>query len=105
MENRPARKVIKYSVIYYFVRFLIVVSNLMPRTAWLAFCGFLGSVACRLARETRERALTHLTLAYHGEKTPREIQELGKRMFNMLGKNAGDVLRARGAVRILSDLD
>lgn len=105
MENRPVRKKIKYSTLYYFVRFLIFVSNAMPRTWWLSFCGFLGSVAYRFAVQTRKLSILHLGLAYGKEKSGDEIRSLSRRMFVMLGKNAGDILRARGAVRTLSDLN
>ena len=104
MGNRPFKKEIKYTGIYYFVRFLIGVSNLMPRRWWLAFCGFLGRMAYMFAGQSRKRALLHLSLAYGIEKTPAEILVLSKRMFIMLGKNAGEVLRAR-AIRTLADLD
>ncbi len=105
MENRPVKKKIKYSAIYYFVRFLIFVSNLMPRTWWLAFCGFLGRIAYRFASQTRKLSVLHLGLAYRKEKSAEEIKALTKRMFVMLGKNAGDILRARGAVHTTRDLD
>lgn len=104
MENRAASKRLKYSVIYYFVRFLIFVSNLMPRKVWLAFCGMLGRIAYAFATKTRELSIAHLGLAYSKEKSLREIVELSKEMFTMLGRNAGDILRAR-AVRTLADLD
>lgn len=104
MENRAASKRLKYSVIYYFVRFLIFVSNLMPRKVWLAFCGMLGRVAYAFATKTRELSIAHLGLAYSKEKSLREIVELSKEMFTMLGRNAGDILRAR-AVKTLADLD
>lgn len=104
MENRAVSKRLKYSVIYYFVRFLIFVSNLMPRKVWLAFCGMLGRIAYAFATKTRELSIAHLGLAYSKEKSLREIVELSKEMFTMLGRNAGDILRAR-AVRTLADLD
>ena len=105
MENRPLTKRIKYSAIYYFVRFLIFVSNLMPRTWWLALCGFLGRIAYGFAGQTRKLSVLHLGMAYGKEKSTQEIKALTQRMFVMLGKNAGDILRARGAVRSAEDLN
>jgi len=104
MENRPLTKRLKYSVIYYFVRLLIFVSNLLPRTAWVAFCGLLGKIAYVFATKSRELSIAHLGLAYSKEKSIQEIVVLSKDMFAMLGRNAGDILRAR-AVRTLADLD
>ena len=104
MENRPVGKRLKYSVIYYFVRFLIFASNILPRKVWLAFCGGLGRLAYYFTTVTRERSIAHLGLAYSNEKSLREIVQLSKEMFVMLGRNAGDILRAR-AVKTLADLD
>ncbi len=104
MENRPLLKRLKYSAIYYFVRFLIFISNRMPRTSWLAFSGFLGRVAYVFTVQSRKRAIDHLKLAYRNEKSDREIIQLSKQMYRMLGKNGGEILRAR-AVRTLADLD
>ena len=104
MENRPVKKRVKYSVIYYFVRFLIFASNLLPRKVWLAFCGMLGRLAYSFATKSRELSIAHLGLAYSKEKSLKEIVQLSKEMFAMLGRNAGDILRAR-AVKTLADLD
>jgi Kdo2-lipid IVA lauroyltransferase/acyltransferase len=104
MDNRPLSKRIKYSIIYYAVLFLIRLSNLLPRNVWLLTCGFLGRLTYYFASETRKRIKKHLTLAYAKQKSTREINVLSKRVFTMLGKNAGDVLRAR-RVKTIADLD
>ena len=104
MEKRPLRKEVKYTSLYYFIRFLIFASNLLPRKIWLAFCGFLGRVAYVFSPLPRDRSIFHLGLAFDKEKSPREIVDLSKEMFVMLGKNAGDILRSL-KVKSLSDLD
>ncbi|MEQ8362996.1 MAG: lysophospholipid acyltransferase family protein [Cyclobacteriaceae bacterium] len=104
MAKRPFKKRLKYSIIYYFVRFLIFASNLIPRKLWLWFCGVLGRVAYTFASQTRELIILHLGLAYSKEKSFREVLDLSKETFKMLGKNAGDVLRARG-VKSMEDLN
>jgi KDO2-lipid IV(A) lauroyltransferase len=104
MEKRPLRKEIKYTSLYYFIRFLIFSSNLMPRKMWLAFCGFLGRVAYEFSPKPRERAIIHLGMAFGKEKSPQEIVALSKRMFVMMGKNAGDILRSL-SVKSLADLE
>lgn len=104
MEKRPLRKEIKYTSLYYFVRFLIFTSGILPRGLWLAFCGWLGKVAAVFSPKPRERVLFHLGLAFAGKKSFKEIQALGKRMFVMMGKNAGDVLRSMN-VKNLKDLE
>ncbi|HTJ48438.1 MAG TPA: lysophospholipid acyltransferase family protein [Cyclobacteriaceae bacterium] len=88
------RKKIKYSLIYFLVRFLISIANKMPRLTWLAFCGKLGKVACFFATKSRTLSERHLTIAFGEEKSSMEIKKLAQDMFVMLGKNVGDVLRA-----------
>lgn len=104
MEKRPLHKRIKYTAFYFFIRFLIFVSNLLPRTLWLSFCGWLGRLAYDVSPKPRERAIRHLGLAFGKEKTAQEILALSKRVFVMLGKNGGDVLRSL-KVRTLNDLN
>ncbi len=55
------------------------------------------------ASKTRKLVARHLTWAFH-EKTPDEIQKLTKEVFEMLGKNAGEMLRAT-RVKTLADLE
>jgi len=104
MENRPLNKRIKYTSLYYFVRLLIFTSNLLPRRMWLAICGRLGRIAYSVSPKPRERVIYHLGLAFGNEKSHREILELSKNVFVMLGKNAGDILRSL-KVKTLADLN
>jgi KDO2-lipid IV(A) lauroyltransferase len=66
----------------------------MPRVWWLKFCGLLGRIAWYFAPESRRLTLKHLTMAFGKEKSPEEIKELSHRVFEYLGKNGGDILRA-----------
>src|SRR5687768_8568100 len=93
-KAKKIRRKIRYTLVYRFVQFLIFISNKMPRVAWLRFCGFLGRLAYQLASETRKLTLKHLRLAFGKEKNEGEIKQLAKDTFEMLGKNAGDILRA-----------
>ncbi len=104
MENRPLKKRIKYTSLYFFIRFLIFASNALPRRVWLGFCGWLGKIAYAVSPKPRERVIYHLGLAFGNEKSPREILTLSKQVFVMLGKNAGDILRSL-KVRTLTDLN
>ncbi|MBT1709281.1 lysophospholipid acyltransferase family protein [Fulvivirgaceae bacterium PWU5] len=99
------RRKIRYAIVYGLVRFLIFLSNLMSRVAWLRFCGFLGRLAYPFAGQTRTRTLRHLTLAYGKEKSAAEIRTLSRRTFEYLGKNAGEMLRATASIHTLADLD
>lgn len=104
MEKRPLRKRIKYFALYWFVRFLLAFSNALPRRWWLAFCGFLGKIAYATSPPTRERVIRHMGLAYAGELSTRQIVDLARRVFVMLGKNAGDIFRS-SQVRSRAQLD
>lgn len=91
---KSVKRKVKYTLIFFLVKFLISISNMMSRSAWLTFCGGLGRVAGFFATKPRELAVKHLTIAFGEEKTPAEIERISHDMFMMLGKNAGDVLRA-----------
>src|SRR4249920_2276454 len=94
MEKRPLRKEIKYTALYYFIRFLIFSSNIIPRKSWLRFCGLLGRIAYTVSPKPAKRMIRHLTIAFGNEMSPEKIKRLSKRTFKMLGKNAGDILRS-----------
>jgi len=104
MEKRPLRKEIKYTALYYFVRFLIFSAGIMPRKLWLRFCGVLGRIAYIFSPKPAERMVKHLTIAFGNEKSPDEIKKLSKKTFEMLGKNAGDIIRSL-TVKSLDDLN
>ena len=76
----------------------------MPRKVWLAFCGWLGKLAYSFSPKPRERTIHHLGLAFSGERNTRQILDLSKKVFVMLGKNAGDILRSL-RVKKLADLE
>lgn len=104
MEKRPLKKRLKYSALYFFIKFLIFFSNLLPRKIWLSFCGWLGKIAYAVSPKPRERTIYHLGLAFGVSKSPRKIVALSKKVFVMLGKNAGDILRSL-KVKTLQDLN
>ncbi|HEY9006651.1 MAG TPA: lysophospholipid acyltransferase family protein [Ohtaekwangia sp.] len=102
---KKLRRKIRYTILYRFVQFLIFISSRLPRVFWLRFCGILGKIAYMFAAQTRRLTLKHLTMAYGKEKSPTEIRKLSRKVFEMLGKNAGDVLRASGTVKDWSDIE
>lgn len=94
-DDRPLKKRAKYTAIYWFIRFLIFTSNVIPRKAWLGFCGCLGRLAYTFASRSKQRTINHLKIAFP-EKSSAEILNLSRNVYRMLGKNAGDILRAFG---------
>lgn len=103
MVSKETRRAIRYTIVYWFVRLLIRTSAVVPRSSWLSFCGFLGVIACRFARQTRHLMLRHIALVFP-EKTPAQVRQMARDTFRMLGKNAGDVLRTSN-VRTLAELE
>ncbi len=103
-DDRSIGKRTKYTLLYWFVRALIGFANVLPRQWWLRCCGFLGGLAYHLLPDTREKTMLHLGLAFGREKDLREIKELSKETFKMLGRNAGEILRAI-RVKDLNDLE
>ncbi len=81
-------------MLYIVIRFLISVSAIVPRKNWLALFGFLGGLGYHLASQSRRIALANLTLAFGHEMNPQAIRSLARKVFVMVGKNAGDVVRS-----------
>src|SRR5688572_18861183 len=102
-KRKKIRRKIRYTLVYRFVQFLIFISNAIPRVAWLKFCGFLGTIAYTFASQTRKLVRTHLSFAFP-EKSSEQVRQLSKEVFEMLGKNAGEMLRAT-RVKTLPDLE
>lgn len=100
---KVARRYVRYTLVYWFVRFLIFISSITPRSFWLKMCGVLGSLAYYFAGQTRRLTLKHLQMAFP-EKSKREITSLAKRTFKMLGKNAGEILRT-SRIKTLEELN
>ncbi len=95
--SRPLGKSIKYTSIYLALRLTIFISILMPRSWWIGLFGWIGRMAYIFPTRYRERVILHLGLAYGKEKSIQEIVALSKAVYRMLGKNAGDLIRARNA--------
>lgn len=89
------RRSVRYTLVYWLLRSMIVISGWLPRQWWLSFCGGLGSIVWLFASKTRALTLKHLRMAFP-EKGDRDIRRLGRNTFRMLGKNAGDILRSSG---------
>jgi len=103
MTKRPLGKRIKYTALYWLVRSLIFTANAIPRKMWLRFCGFLGRVAYIIVSDARKLTIAHLEIAYP-ERSEKEILSMSKKVFRMLGRNAGEIFRAI-KVKTLADLD
>ena len=92
-QRKKIRRKIRYAFVYLFVKFLIFIGNVIPRVLWLKCCGVLGRLAYILSDKTQKRVVKHLSIAFP-EKTPEQIKKLSWLVFEFLGKNAGEMLRA-----------
>jgi KDO2-lipid IV(A) lauroyltransferase len=92
-NGKKIRRKIRYSILYHFVKSLIAWSNAISRIAWLKFCGRLGRIAYHFAGNTRTLVMRHLSDAFP-ELTVEQVRTRAKGVFEMLGKNAGEMLRA-----------
>jgi Kdo2-lipid IVA lauroyltransferase/acyltransferase len=94
MKVKHIRRKIRYPFILGMVRFMIAVSQIIPRSLWLSFCGALGLLAYAFATKSRKITIRNLTMAYGPEKTPTQIRHMAREVFHYMGKNAGDIIRA-----------
>ncbi len=90
---KAIRRSVRYTLVYWLVRVMIGISQMIPRKMWLSVCGVLGAIAYYFAKETRALTFQHLGMAFP-EKSALEIKRLAKNTFKMLGKNGGDILRS-----------
>jgi len=102
-KSKAIRRKVRYNLVYVLIKSMIWTSNALPRQLWLKISGGLGSIAYHFANETRKLTKKHLALAFP-EKSESEIGKLAKQTFKMLGKNAGDILRA-SRIDSLKDLE
>jgi len=102
-DDRPLGKRLKYTSLYWLLRFLIFIANVFPRRAWLRFGGWLGTIACRVLPKEREKAIRHLRLAF-SDKPPAELAAMARDVFRMLGVNGSEIIRAV-KVKTLEDLE
>ena len=88
------RRKVRYPIVYGSIQFMIHFSRIVPRKVWLSVLGFFGGISYYLASKTRNLTIKHLTMAYGNEKTPKQIKQLARNVFIMMGKNAADIIRA-----------
>ncbi|TRX51611.1 lipid A biosynthesis lauroyl acyltransferase [Fulvivirga sp. M361] len=93
MAKRSLKKRIKYSLIFAFVKTLIALANFFPRTWVMKFSGRLGRLAFRLMKKPSQITTDNLASVYGSEMSKDEIHNLGKKVFEMIGKNASDIIR------------
>jgi KDO2-lipid IV(A) lauroyltransferase len=105
-------------VLYLFCRMGAAIFFMLPRIPALSFAKVLGRIAYGIVARHREKTLENLRHAFGREKSEREIQSLGRQVFEHLAMTAAEVLQfpkldrrkverlvdAREAVRIYETL-
>lgn len=83
---------LKNTLIYFFLRGLLFAVGLLPRRLSLAAGSGLGGVFHDLVRKERERAQTHLALAFPAWPE-RERRITGRKVFQAMGRNALELFK------------
>lgn len=89
------RKRLRHRIVYLAIRGFLQFINLIPRRTALSICDALGRVAFHLARETRDRTISNIELAYADDCPELDVSQMALSVFRNLGRNAVDVLRMR----------
>jgi Kdo2-lipid IVA lauroyltransferase/acyltransferase len=85
-------KSLRRATLYAFVRGLMLLAFVLPRSLALRVFGGLGAWAFLLLRKDRIRAEVNLSLAFP-EYSRQEIRDLTRRVYVELGRNCTDVFR------------
>ena len=78
--------------VYAFVKSLMLIAHVLPRSSALRLFGGLGAVGFLLLRKDRTRTEVNLSLAFP-ECSRRETRKLARRVYVDLGRNCVDVFR------------
>ncbi len=86
-------KKIKYDAIYLLIKSLIFTSGLIPRSMLLRFGSFIGNLIYKLMPKTRELTARHLKMAYEKDLNEQQVEEISRKVFINLAKNAMDTIQ------------
>ena len=85
-------KALRRAILYAFVRGLMSLAFILPRSLALRLFGGLGALASLFLRKDRIRAEVNLSLAFP-QYSRQEIRDLARRVYAELGRNCADVFR------------
>ncbi len=88
-------KQIKNDVIYFLIRGLIAVFDLLPRSTAILLGRFLGEAASLVDIKERELAEENLRNAYGDKWSDMKVKLIARECFAMMGVNATDVILSR----------
>ena len=91
---------------HYFLYGLLVIArgffSILPYRAGFSLAGALGKIAFYIARRERNRAISHLSMAFGSEKSEAEIRQIARGVFEHYGKSVVEFLMMD---RIIANLD
>ena len=87
---RKLRKSIKYVLIIGLIKAILFIVKIFPWTWTSYFCSQLGLLAYYLVKGERLKTIRNLTIAYGGEKSEKEIEQMAKEVFMNLGRAAAE---------------
>lgn len=91
----PSFRRVKNDIIYYVIRALLAVFDLMSRAVALMFGRFFGEIAAIIDTKERRLAEENLTNVYGDEWSELKIKLVAKECFVNLGMNTVDVILSR----------
>jgi KDO2-lipid IV(A) lauroyltransferase len=94
-KGKPIRKRIKNWFLYRLITSIISLLNLLPRNIAISVGAVLGRLAYLLIRDARSRTQRNLGMAFGNQLDEGEINKLGRRVFENVGKNVADAVRLK----------
>jgi KDO2-lipid IV(A) lauroyltransferase len=91
----PSVKQVKNDIIYYLIRGLIAIFDLLPRSVAIMLGRFFGEVAAIIDVKERRLAEENLKNVYGDTWSELKIKLVARECFTMLGLNAADVILSR----------
>jgi Kdo2-lipid IVA lauroyltransferase/acyltransferase len=93
VKKKRFSKRLKNGLIYYATKFGLKCLLAMDRSQAFTFFEWLGHIGYYIALSERKKTITHLTMIFGNQKSPKEIREMAKRVFVNLTRNMVDAFR------------
>jgi len=88
---KKLRNSIKYSLILFFIRGILVIVRILPWNWTSILCDRLGLLSFYIIKKERLKTIKNLTIAYGEEKNAAEIYSMAKEVFINLGRAGAEL--------------
>lgn len=85
----------KHAALYYLVRILWLLFNMIPRSMAISVGSAIGSLSWRSIKRDQKIVISNLTLVYGDSISMNEKMAIGKGFFVNSGKNIADIIRLK----------